>query len=114
MSTSSRGELGVVVPRAVVRAFASGLLAHARGEGGAGLRLRTVREASAVVETGVMSLGKLSRLAAWHARHGASPAEVAARRRASPARTAWLLWGGDIGRRWALETLAALGGGRYS
>lgn len=111
MSKSSRGELGVIVPRAVVRQLARGLLAYARGEGGAGLRPATVREASAVVETGVMPLEKVSRLVAWHARHGAARAEVSARRRPSPARTAWLLWGGDIARRWGAETLAAIEAG---
>ena len=99
----------LAVPRSVVRELVRGLDAYARGEGGAGLRPSTVREARAIVRDGSVSLDKLLRWRAWHARHGASPAEVAARRRPSPARTAWLLWGGHAGAVWARAVLDALG-----
>ena len=96
-------------PRSVVRQLAAGLDAYARGEGGAGLRPSTVREARAIVRDRAVSFDKLLRWRAWHARHGAAPSEVAARRRPSPARTAWLLWGGGVGASWARRVLDALG-----
>ena len=99
----------LAVPRSVVLQLVAGLDAYDRGEGGAGLRPSTVREARAIVRDGSVSLDKLLRWRAWHARHGASPAEVAARRRPSPARTAFLLWGGSAGAVWARRVLDALG-----
>jgi len=99
----------LVVPRSVVRALVRGLDAYARGEGGAGLRPSTVREARAIVRDGSISLDKLIRWRAWHARHGAARSEVAARRRPSPARTAWLLWGGGVGASWGRAVLDVLG-----
>lgn len=89
-------------PAAVTRAMREGLELVEAGHAGRGLRPSTVREARAAVSAGTVSEEKARRMRAWLARHGASPAEVAARKRdrTSPARVAWLLWGGDAAVRW--------------
>lgn len=94
---------GLQLPPEAVEAFAMGLALYDRGYGGAGLVPATIREARDAERTGRVSEDKARRMAAWFARHGASPAENAARRRdrSSPASVAWLLWGGDAGRAWA-------------
>lgn len=89
------------VPRAVLAAFREGLALYTEGYGGKGLRPATVREARSIVRTGTMSVEKFRRMRAWLARHGASKMEVKARAMWSPARTAWLLWGGSPAERWA-------------
>ncbi len=94
-------------PRAVVAAFAEGLELLARGYGGRGLRVETVRDAVAIRDGARVSTAKLRRMVAWHARHGASVQEVAARRRNTPAHVAWLLWGGSAGERWARRLTGA-------
>lgn len=92
---------GAIPPAAVVDAFREGLALRAAGYAGRGLRDATVDDAVAIVRGGRVSADKLRRMVNWHARHGAQPREVAARRYASPARVAWLLWGGDAGKKWA-------------
>jgi hypothetical protein len=102
-SPAKHASRGLRLPPEAVEAFAMGLALYDRGYGGAGLVPATIREARDAERTGRVSEDKARRMAAWFARHGASPAENAARRRdrSSPASVAWLLWGGDAGRAWA-------------
>lgn len=110
------------VPAAAVDAMRMGLRLVAAGLQGRGLRPETVSEARDVVRRGWATRDKVDRMRGWLARHGASPDEVAARRRQAagdagavalgappserrraPALTSWLLWGGDAARRWLLD-----------
>ena len=103
---------GITPPREVVQAFREGLLLDARGMGGKGLRPETRAEARRIARGEPVSREKMALMRGWFARHGASPGEVAARRRQAaalaagrplrraPALVAWLLWGGDSGQRW--------------
>lgn len=102
-SAAATAARGLQLPPEAVEAFAMGLALYDRGYGGAGLVPATIREARDAERTGRVSEDKARRMATWFARHGASPAENAARRRdrSSPASVAWLLWGGDPGRAWA-------------
>lgn len=104
------GPRGLQLPPEAVEAFAMGLSLYDQGYGGAGLVPATIQEARAAERTGRVTEEKARRMAAWFARHGAAPAENAARRRdrSSPASVAWLLWGGDAGRAWAERWRAAL------
>jgi hypothetical protein len=94
---------GLHPPQAVVAAFARGLDLLRAGHGGRGLRPETVAWARRIVRGAPVTPAKLRLMRAWFARHGASPLEVARRRRdpTSPAAVAWALWGGDAGRAWA-------------
>lgn len=100
-------------PEAVQRAFRQGLELHVRGLGGEGLRPETVAWARRLAKGQAITPEKARKMAAWFARHGASPREVAARKRQAgelargtlrgkaPALVAWLLWGGDPAVAWS-------------
>ena len=68
-------------PAAVRSAFSEGLRLYARGLGGAGLRPETVAWARRIARGEPPTPEKIIKMRAWFARHGASPTEVAARRR---------------------------------
>ena len=55
-----------------------------------------------------VSLDTVRRMLSFFARHGASPGSAAAHRDrpTSKAAQAWLLWGGNAGRRWAARIQA--------
>jgi len=103
-----------LAPPAPVRAaFALGVDLERAGLGGDGLRPETIAWAKRLASGHPVTPDKARRMAAWFARHGASPLEVAARRRQAaqleegtlrgraPALVAWLLWGGDPGMAWS-------------
>lgn len=112
MTSYRENPSGITPPREVVQAFREGLLLDGRGMGGKGLRPETRAEARRIARGEPVSREKMALMRGWFARHGASPSETAARRRQAadlaagrplrraPALVAWLLWGGDAGRRW--------------
>ena len=86
-----------------------GLVLHDAGFSGRGLVRSTVERAEQIARREALPVAWWRRMAAWHARHGAAPLEVAARNRTtSPARVAWLLWGGGTAPATAREVLARL------
>lgn len=108
-------------PRDVAARFAQGLELLRAGHRGRGLQPETVRWAERLAAREPITIEKARAMAAWLRRHGASPAEVAARLRdpESPAAVAWLLWGGDpsttratLERDPALRWAASVGRGR--
>ncbi len=102
-----------VPPLSVQREFREGLELYRRGLGGEGLVDATVAWARKLAKGEPITPEKARKMAAWFARHGASPLENAARARQkaalargelrgrAPALVAWLLWGGDSARVWA-------------
>lgn len=79
-----------------------GLRLYEDGKGGDGLVPATIADARKMAERQALSEDKVRRMPAWFARHEAdkrpgwdSPGEE------TPGFVAWLLWGGDAGRRWA-------------
>ncbi len=95
--------ISFVPPRGVRAACARGVVLHEEGYGGDGLQPETVAWARRMARGEAVSPEKATKMNAWFARHAVSPGEAEARRRdkKSPAWVAWLLWGGDAGRRWA-------------
>lgn len=90
-------------PEDVLRALRDGLSLHTVWKlSGPGLRPETVKEARKIVRTGTVDPGKVARMRAWLARHGANPKEARKRLvdRTSPAWVSWQLWGGDAAVRW--------------
>ena len=72
------------------------------GKGGSGLRPATIRDAHLMADRRPLSESKVRKMPAWFARHAAdkqsgwdTPGEE------TPGFVAWLLWGGDAGRRWS-------------
>jgi hypothetical protein len=98
-------------PGAIVAAVREGLRLHGAGYGGKGLRPETVAWARRIAHGEPVDLEKLGKMYGWLRRHGASPAEVARRRRdpTSPAAVAWALWGGDGALGWVRGKLARIG-----
>ena len=106
-------------PASVVAAFHQGLELWRRGLGGAGLRRETIDWARRLASGQDITPEKARKMTAWFARHGASPLEVAARRRQAlqlqqgtlrgraPALVAWLLWGGDPAVAWSQRVVAS-------
>jgi hypothetical protein len=114
-----------LTPPAPVRAaFALGVELERAGLGGDGLRPETIAWAKRLASGHPVTPDKARKMAAWFARHGASPLEVAARRRQAaqledgtlrgraPALVAWLLWGGDPGMAWSQRLVSSERGWR--
>jgi hypothetical protein len=95
--------ISFVPPRGVRTACARGIALHEQGHGGDGLQPETVAWARRIARGEAVSPEKATKMNAWFARHATSPGEAEARRtdKRSPAWVAWLLWGGNAGRRWA-------------
>ena len=101
------------MPASVVAQLRRGLRLWDEMRGGAGLQPETIARAIAWTRGAPATLADARRMRAWHRRHGASWPEVDARERQAaelragtlrgraPALTAWLLWGGAAGERWA-------------
>jgi HK97 family phage portal protein len=94
--------LRFIAPQAVRDAARKGLRLYEEGRGGDGLTSQTVREARTIAGRQDVSPDKLRRMRAWFARHESDkkpgwdkPGQE------TPGYVAWLLWGGDPGRRWA-------------
>lgn len=106
-------------PISVRSQLRQGLDLWERGLGGAGLREETVDWARRLAHGEDITPEKARKMAAWFARHGASPLEVAARksqaralqqgtlRGRAPALVAWLLWGGDPAVEWSQRVVAS-------
>lgn len=101
------------VPAGVVRELRRGLRLWEELRAGPGLQPETIARAIAWTRGAPATEADVRRVRAWHRRHGASWREVDARLRQAaelragqlrgraPALTAWLLWGGAAGERWA-------------
>lgn len=94
--------LRFIAPQAVRDAARKGLRLYEEGRGGDGLQPKTVTEARDIAGRKDVTPDKLRRMRAWFARHESDrkpgwdkPGKE------TPGYVAWLLWGGDPGRRWA-------------
>lgn len=103
--------ISFVPPQGVRTACARGIALHEEGHGGDGLQPETVAWARRMSRGEAVSPEKATKMNAWFARHATSPGEAEARRtdKKSPAWVAWLLWGGDAGRRWARRLVRQMG-----
>lgn len=88
--------------RGMQEAAQRGLRLYEDGKGGDGLVPATIADARKMAERQALSEEKVRRMPAWFARHEAdkrpgwdTPGEE------TPGFVAWLLWGGDAGRRWS-------------
>lgn len=92
-----------LTPNAATAAAArKGLRLYEDGRGGDGLVPATIRDARKMASREALSERKVRRMPAWFARHETdkkagwdTPGEE------TPGYVAWLLWGGDPGRRWS-------------
>jgi hypothetical protein len=112
--------MNLKAPTSVRSQLHQGLELWRRGLGGDGLRQETIDWARRLTSGQDITLEKARKMAAWFARHGASPLEVAARKRQAlqlqngtlrgraPALVAWLLWGGDPAVDWSQRVVALL------
>lgn len=101
--------LRFIAPQAVRDAARKGLRLYEAGRGGDGLTAQTVREARTIAGRQDVSPDKIRRMRAWFARHASDrkpgwdkPGKE------TPGYVAWLLWGGDAGRAWADDMVAAM------
>ena len=99
--------LRFIAPQPVRDAARKGLRLYEQGRGGDGLVDATIREARDMAGRRDVTPDKLRRMVAWFARHESD------RRpgwdkpgKETPGYVAWLLWGGDPGRRWATQMVA--------
>lgn len=112
--------MNLKAPTPVRSQLQQGLELWRRGLGGDGLRQETIDWARRLASGQDITPEKARKMAAWFARHGASPLEVAARKRQAlqlqngtlrgraPALVAWLLWGGDPAVEWSQRVVALL------
>lgn len=96
-------------PQGVRDACARGLDLHEQGHSGDGLRPATVAWARRLAAGEDVTPDKAVKMRAWFARHD-NETENAARAEdpKSPAMVAWLLWGGDPGKRWSERLVAQM------
>lgn len=80
--------------RATINTLKRGLEEKKKGNAGSGLEDETVREARAIISSGKITLKKAIKMRRWFGRN----ARFASAAMGTPARTAWLLWGGRSGR----------------
>ena len=99
--------LRFIAPGAVRDAARKGLKLYDQGRGGDGLTSQTVREARTIAGRQDVSPDKLRRMRAWFARHESDKKPGWDKPgKETPGYVAWLLWGGDAGRRWAEQMVA--------
>jgi HK97 family phage portal protein len=99
--------LRFIAPQAVRDAARKGLKLYDQGRGGDGLTSQTVREARTIAGRQDVSPDKLRRMRAWFARHESDKKPGWDKPgKETPGYVAWLLWGGDAGRRWAEQMVA--------
>ena len=99
-----------LTPNAATAAAArKGLRLYEDGKGGDGLVAATISDARKMAARSALSDRKVRRMPAWFARHETdkkagwdTPGEE------TPGYVAWLLWGGDPGRRWATAKVKEL------
>ena len=99
-----------LTPNAATAAAArKGLRLYEDGKGGDGLVAATISDARKMSRREALSERKVRRMPAWFARHEvdrkpgwSNPGEE------TPGYVAWLLWGGDPGRRWATAKVKEL------
>jgi hypothetical protein len=93
-------EPGHAPPSTVRQACARGIRLYEDKKGGKGLRPETVEWARRIASGEEVSREKILKMRAWHARHSVD-------RRPNwdnpptPGYVAWLLWGGDAGKKWS-------------
>jgi HK97 family phage prohead protease len=94
---------------ATASAARKGLRLYEDGKGGDGLVAATISDARKMSARSALSERKVRRMPAWFARHEVdqkpgwdTPGEE------TPGYVAWLLWGGDAGRRWATAKVKEL------
>lgn len=86
-------------PAGVIAAVKRGLALYDEGKGGDGLKPETVRRARSMADGEAQSIEWLTVEApGWFARHDESRPDGDPE--GTPWQVAWLLWGGDAGRRW--------------
>lgn len=91
---------GHVPPQAVRSNAKRGLEMYANGEAGDGLESATVSRARKIAAGSALTNEHVMRMHSFFERHNKTrPADGG--KGESPWRTAWMLWGGDSGRRWA-------------
>jgi len=95
--------------QAVQKAAQRGLRLLDQGKGGDGLRPATIRDAHLMADRRPLSESKVRKMPAWFARHEADrQAGWDTPGQETPGFVAWLLWGGDAGRRWAQNKVRQL------
>jgi HK97 family phage portal protein len=101
--------LRFIAPQAVRDAARKGLRLYEEGRGGDGLQPKTVAEARTIAGRQDVSPDKLRRMRAWFARHESDKRPGWDRAgKETPGYVAWLLWGGDAGRSWAIKMVAEM------
>jgi HK97 family phage portal protein len=101
--------LRFIAPQAVRDAARKGLRLYEEGRGGDGLQPKTVAEARTIAGRQDVSPDKLRRMRAWFARHEGDKRPGWDRAgKETPGYVAWLLWGGDAGRSWAIKMVAEM------
>lgn len=107
-----RGPNGVdlTVNRETQSAAARGLRLHEAGKSGDGIVPATIRDAVKMARREELSEAKVRRMPAWFARHEDdwTPGTDDQPGEETPGYVAWLLWGGDAGRKWAERKVAEL------
>lgn len=103
---------GSHVPPQGVRSNARrGLEMYADGQAGDGLEGATVSRARKIAAGTALTDGHVMRMHSFFERHDKTrPADGG--RGESPWRTAWMLWGGDAGRRWAASVAKTIQSGK--
>jgi len=101
--------LRFIAPQAVRDAARKGLRLYEEGRGGDGLQPKTVAEARNIAARRDVPPDKIRRMRAWFARHESDKKPGWDKPgKETPGYVAWLLWGGDAGRRWAEEMVPAM------
>ena len=93
-----------VPPQRVRAAARQGLEMHKRGEAGDGLESATVTRARKIAAGDALTDAHVKRMHSFFERHDKTRPDDGGRGK-SPWRTAWMLWGGDSGRRWAASVV---------
>jgi HK97 family phage portal protein len=101
--------LRFVAPKGVREAARRGLDLHEAGRSGDGLQPKTVREAREIAAGRDVTPDKLRRMRAWFARHESDRKPGWGKPgKETPGYVAWLIWGGDAGRSWAIKMVAEM------
>jgi hypothetical protein len=93
---------GPTAPAGVISALKQGIKLHEAGKSGKGLRPETVEWAKNLVAGEPITKDKAVKMRAWHARHAVDRRD-GWESPPTPGYVAFLLWGGDAGKKWATE-----------
>lgn len=109
MASQEHGEIDLRCPEAVARNAERGLRLRARfGRGGTGIGVARARELKDRVR---LSPSTITRMVSYFARHEVDKKgrNYGNEENPSAGYIAWLLWGGDEGRAWAVELKKKIG-----